>query len=60
VPAQVPDEIGQDEPVGEPPHAVDALERVVIAAGDDRLQGKIGQGLEDGEVGRRPGPIGVA
>ena len=42
VAAQVADQVGQDEPVGEAPGAGDALERVVIAAAEDRLEGEVG------------------
>src|SRR5690242_10241118 len=31
-------QVGVDDPLGEPPFAVDLLEAIVVAAGDDRLQ----------------------
>jgi hypothetical protein len=60
VAAQVPDQVGQDEAVGEAPGAVHACERIMVAADDDRLQRKVRSGLEDGEVRSRRGAIGTA
>ena len=44
--AQVADEVGDDLTVGEAPAAVDALEAIVVAPGDDRLERQVGAGLQ--------------
>src|SRR6266702_1890965 len=49
--AQVADEVGDDLTVREAPAAVDALEAIVIAPGDDRLERQVGAGLRHREVG---------
>src|SRR5262249_42382436 len=59
VTAQVAEQVGKDQAVGEAPNASDAREGVVVAAGDDRLEGEVGTGLEHGEVrGRGRGGAG--
>src|SRR5437660_6690864 len=51
--AQVADEVGDDLTVGEAPAAVDALEAIVVAPGDDRLEREVGAGLQHGEIRTR-------
>src|SRR2546425_12385611 len=53
VPAQVADQIGQDQPVGEAPGTVHPRERVVVAAAEDRLEREVGPRLQDREAGAR-------
>src|SRR5262249_36042597 len=57
VTAQVTDQLGPDQAIGEAPGARDALERVVIAPADDGLEREVRPRLEDGERGARARPI---
>src|SRR5262249_34339871 len=57
VTAQVTDQLGHDQAIGEAPGAGDALERVVIAPADDGLEREARPRLEDGERGARARPI---
>src|SRR6266508_4010121 len=59
MPAQVTDQVGDDDALEEAPPSVDALKTVAVPPGDDRLERKVGSGLEHGEVGAGHGGIGA-
>src|SRR3954471_24947699 len=48
--AHIADEIGSDGPLHAAPVPVAALESVLVATANDRLQSRSGQRLENGEV----------
>jgi hypothetical protein len=53
MPAHVAHQVDMDLPLREAPLTVTALERVVVTASGDGLQGKSGQRLQHGEIRAR-------